>query len=437
VLFVATAAGMNAFVPADKAVTLRSAGYDFLAFYTAGSFVRTGRARELYDLPAVRAFEHEVARREGLELREESVGPYWNPPLLAWAFVPLSALPYRTAWFAWTIVNLACFAGAVGILASLLAQSGAAESAGEAPVPGPTPQHARIDWRTWGLVPLLTATSVPFIEALGLAQNTCVSLLIVSAAVALWRRGRGLAAGAVVGLLFYKPQLSALLAAALVVSCGWRAVAGLAMTGSAVLLATSLTLPGTILYFLRKLPANIHIMQVERVYLWDRHVTLKAFWRLLVQGFDVGEATRLTQVLYLITAAAAAACLVAMIFKLRRREDAVSRGRLIGATVVAMPLLMPFYFDYDLLLLAVPATLLACEAAATGEKTDRKLVAAWAALYAWLMVNAAVAEATRVNGTVVLLAVVAGMMVRRAMKVPAVERRVDRDLEATPLLRAA
>ena len=36
---------------------------------------------------------------------------------------------------------------------------------------------------------------------------------------------------------------------------------------------------------------------------------------------------------------------------MRRR---VGRDRLIAATIVATPLLMPFYFDYDLLLLSVP-----------------------------------------------------------------------------------
>jgi len=79
-----------------------------------------------------------------------------------------------------------------------------------------------------------------------------------------------------------------------------------------------------------------------------------------------------------------------------------------------MPLLMPFYFDYDLLLLAVPAVLTARQALAPGG-IERRLTIAWIALYAWLMVNPHVAAITRVNGTVILLAVVAAMTMRCEM----------------------
>ena len=56
-LFIATLAIGNSFVASDKAVSRKSAGHDFLAFYTAGTFVRTGRSAELYDLAAVKTFE--------------------------------------------------------------------------------------------------------------------------------------------------------------------------------------------------------------------------------------------------------------------------------------------------------------------------------------------------------------------------------------------
>jgi hypothetical protein len=214
------------------------------------------------------------------------------------------------------------------------------------------------------------------------------------------------------------------LAAALVLTSGWRAVAGLAMTGSAVLLATVIALPGTLGDFLRKLPENVHYMQVEHPYLWDRHVTLKAFWRLLVDGFGAGEMTPLAQRLTVLSLACLGAFLLGMIWKLRPRRDGLSRDRLMAACIVAMPLLMPFYFDYDLLLLAVPAALLAREAAAGDELLDRWLVAAWAALYAWLIVNSTVATATTFNGTVVLLTVLAAMMIRRAARTPAALRVV-------------
>ena len=82
-LFIATAIAMNFFQPSERAVSRKSAGHDFLAFYTAGTFVRTGRSAELYDLSAVKAFEQEIAQREHLELGANEFGPYWNPPFFA------------------------------------------------------------------------------------------------------------------------------------------------------------------------------------------------------------------------------------------------------------------------------------------------------------------------------------------------------------------
>ena len=46
--------------------------------------------------------------------------------------------------------------------------------------------------------------------------------------VTLWRSERFLAAGIVTGLLFYKPQLGAILALALIITAGWKPLCGLA-----------------------------------------------------------------------------------------------------------------------------------------------------------------------------------------------------------------
>src|SRR2546430_4183331 len=67
--------------------------------------------------------------------------------------------------------------------------------------------------------------------------------------------------------------------------------------------------------------------------------------------------TTLFRSAWIVTALAVAALLAAALWKSSRRT--ASPDRAIAATIAAMPLLMPFYFDYDLLLLAVPATLYA------------------------------------------------------------------------------
>src|SRR6185437_13575806 len=90
-----------------------------------------------------------------------------------------------------------------------------------------------LSWRSWALVPVLMMLSTPFIHALSHAQNTCTSLLLLTMTVVLWRKQRAVAAGLVGGLLFYKPQLWAVLMCVLVFSLGWRSLIGLSMTGMA------------------------------------------------------------------------------------------------------------------------------------------------------------------------------------------------------------
>lgn len=411
-LFIATAGVGNFFLPADRAVSLRSVGFDFLAFYTGGTLVRTGQTDKLYDLKTVRATEQHIARENDIELRPGTVGPFWNPPIVAWLFVPLSALPYRTAFFVWTFINLACLSGAMILLCRMLGDR---------------------DWRTWGLVPLLTLTSMPLIMALGHGQNTCMSLLLLCSAVSLWRGERLFAAGAVAGLLFYKPQVGMIISGVMIFCGGWRVLAGLAITGTAMLLATLLTLPGALMQFIAKTPVNLAYMQVERPYAWGRHVTLKAFWRLLVQGQAPGPLSGVAMTLYLATALLSAAAVVACIWKLRRSADTIARDQVISLSVLATPLLMPFYFDYDLLLLAVPAVLTARHAISIG--ASRSVTITWIALYAWMMVNPHVAAVTRVNATVLALAAVTTATMLQASRRGAVQQMENTEL--TPLRRAA
>jgi hypothetical protein len=110
--------------------------------------------------------------------------------------------------------------------------------------------------------------------------------------------------------------------------------------------------------------------------------------------------------------------------------------RLIGATIVAMPLLMPFYFDYDLLLLSVAAVLLAGEMVAQrgpmiGE--DKWLVRACVSLFGVMFFNASVSGVVRVHLAVIALVVVAVLHIRRAGRVDEVvvsENRIEPKMAA-------
>jgi len=417
-------------------------GLDFIAFYTAGRFVREGRSNDLYDIHKVQIFQHELARQNGVDLGS-AVGPWWNPPFYAWTFVPLARLGYREAIEVWMLFNVACAAIAAAALCLLVAKFR--------------------DWRSSLLVPVLMALSVPFIHALSHGQNTCTSLLLVTIAVVFWRKGWAIAAGMVMGLMFYKPQLAAVLSVVLVLSLGARALAGLSIAGL-VLLFASLALPGSIHNFLHQMPWNLHFVQCEVPYLWDRHVTFKAFWRLLIQGSAAGEPDFSVTLLAGICQASVAAGLLWAAWRVMagsaladasrfaprvsttrppRRTlrglcpafghssfgsdsgirvfgiRAFARDRLIAAAIAATPLLMPFYFDYDQLLLAIPAVLFAAEISRRDPDVplawaDRWLLRIWPVQYAWLLLNSDIADVTRINFGVPLLAAVGGLLIVRA-----------------------
>src|SRR5262245_57300622 len=62
-------------------------GCDFRAFYTAGTFLRFGRAAWLYDIAAEQRFQAGALGAHGVAM-------WLNPPYFAWAFVPLSRLGF-------------------------------------------------------------------------------------------------------------------------------------------------------------------------------------------------------------------------------------------------------------------------------------------------------------------------------------------------------
>jgi hypothetical protein len=265
------------------------------------------------------------------------------------------------------------------------------------------------------LVPLLILVSMPFIQALAHAQNTCTSLLLLTAVITAWRAGRAITAGLVAGLLFYKPQLAAVLALALVLDLGPRALIGLAASGTTLLLITLITLPRTLTDWLQRLPANLHLMQTASGYSWERQVTLRGFWRLLLQGRDAGEVSTAVTILTLVCATLLGGYLVLAFWRHRRTgSGGAGRDRLIAATIAAMPLLMPYYLDYDLMLLAIPAVLFAADVTTSApSRRDRWLIGTWVALFLWLLVSPGVARTTHINLTVPLLSLLAIQIIAR------------------------
>jgi hypothetical protein len=376
----------------------RLPGDDLIPSYMAGTFVRTGHAERLMDFTAAKQFQADLRRAEGLE-QHGRTGPWLNPPFFALLFAPLSALPYRSALVVWCALNLAMLATSVALLYRMF------------PAPRGICSHLII------LAGLL-GFSMPCLQAMACQQNTFLSLLILTSVVTLWRADRVFLAGAVAGLLAFKPQLALLIWAALAAGAGWRAVAGAAVSAGLLGLITLIFLPGTISDYLTRLPESLPYLQPGKAYPWERQVTFHGFFRLLLQGRSSGESLLVVRALWMLCAGTIGALLIWALYGARRAGNISPRmrDRLIAASITAMPLLMPYYMDYDLLLLAIPTVLLACERTTKGpDPVRRAMIVLWTALFACLFVNAAIAEATGINVTVILMAALAAMSARRVV----------------------
>jgi Glycosyltransferase family 87 len=389
----------NFFLGKDRAVTWDMLGHDFLAFYYGGTCARTGHFEQLYDLPVTRAFEFKTGHAAGLSMGT-SFGPWWNPPFAAWMFAPLSALPYLKALHVWWTIGGISLAISIFLMCRML-QGG---------------------WKTQLLVPLLVVSTMPCFQAFCHGQNTFVSLLLLTVTISLWRADQSVLAGLICGLLFYKPQLGAIVALVLVLCQGRRALLGVAFTGTALVLVNMLTMPGSMKEFVFHMPQNMHWIQEQMVYRWERHITFKAFWRMAIQGWVIGPPSRSVELMWAICEAGVLAGLMMLVFKTRNMPDLASRrDRLISASIIAMPLLMPFYFDYDLLLLSVGIVAFAADRQrdpGVGNWEDRWLVRVFVTVYIALEFTMILYH-SRVHPVVPLLTAATVLLIRRGIRPPA------------------
>ena len=383
-------------------------GYDFLPAYVAGHFARTGEYQKMYDRVAFSEMQTRVIREAGLDM-DGRYGAGLNPPHFALMFAPLSALPYRTAAAAWCGLNVLFAAGSIFLLARMLPAS----------------------FSLRGLVPLLVVVSMPFCQAVGHQQNTLLSLLLLTTAVTFWRAGYSFAAGAAAGLLFYKPQLAAVVALVIVVDLGRRAALGLGVIGLLTLLVTVACMPGALAEYLQTLPLNVDWIQNKLHYNWGRQTTFLGFWRLLIQGRQPGSVLPAVRLLYGASAAAIAVAFAMEWWRARRAvrhgsDAGTARDRLIAASVACGPLLIPYFMDYDLLLLSAAAVLFASGLIGRDPREwtrgDRWTCRAWVALYVWAYVNPGLSGTLGVSLNVPLLAVVAAGLAVRCGRSDAVDQ---------------
>lgn len=182
-------------------------GGDFPAFYAAGSIAADGDWANLYDP------DRQLAEQARLFPESDDSFLYFAyPPHAAAAYRPFAAMDYRLAY---ALHSIAMAAAAVGAMALLR----------------PMVPFVR---RHFELVVTATLLFNPVLRAVTGGQNTALTLLGVAAVWRLVHEDEDVAAGLVVALLLFKPQVAIPLAGVLLLGRRWRAVASTAVGGAAV-----------------------------------------------------------------------------------------------------------------------------------------------------------------------------------------------------------
>jgi hypothetical protein len=177
-------------------------GGDFVTYWAAAHLAWTGHPAAPYDLATITALEH-----ASVPLPDGAILPFFYPPPWLLLILPLAWMPYTVAWFAFCFVTampLICFAWRL--------------------LPEMRMRMAIFGFPIWSVVGLTGQN--------GFFSGSCY------AAFAVLLDTQPFWAGVAVGFLVCKPQLAVGAGVALLAGRRWKAVAGAAVSGAALMLGS-------------------------------------------------------------------------------------------------------------------------------------------------------------------------------------------------------
>jgi hypothetical protein len=299
---------------------------DFLQEWLGGYIVTRGEYARFYDVSYAQQLQHDPSL-VGFEWNRSRYLPIVYPPFYYLLISPLSYLSLTVAAWIWSALLIAC------LVASVLLVGG---------------NKSFVPW----LVPA-AILFMPTVESLTSCQKGPLCLLILTATFVLLSRGKSYSAGLIFGLLAFKPQLTLVIAFAMLFKREWRFIFG-GMTTGAVLVGLCGLLGMDVcrqyFEFSRGTAEYIHTggYDLTKSHCWY------GFFTLLLNGWDAAW-------IKAATAVACAATLGLLAWLLRGRLDTrlpQFAGQFSGL-VLATLLLSPHLYTYDLTILLLPMFLLA------------------------------------------------------------------------------
>jgi hypothetical protein len=279
---------------------------DFVSFYAAGSLANQGSAAAAYDIVRHLAAE-EAATEHGIGYML-----FAYPPVFMLICAVLARLPYVVAFSLFEGVTLVpCLQAARAILQEK-------------------------GWRAF--VPLLAFPAVAI--TIGVGQNALLTAALFAGATLLIDR-RPFVAGLLFGALCYKPHFGLLIPVALIAAGRWRAVAGAAVSATA-LVGLSVAVFGIEPWqaFIAAFTGSRALYEAGKV---DFATFVSSFGAVRLMGGGPALAYAVQGI-----AALSAAALVAIVWR-RSLSLPVRAATLAAATLVALPLIL----FYDMMIAGV------------------------------------------------------------------------------------
>jgi len=293
-------------------------GYDFITFWAASDLALEGRAVDAYDPVKILAVQQKAVPAN------TSVYLWHYPPVFHLVVLPLALLPYLLSCALFIAFTLALY---VAYMRRVF--------------PG---GHTLL---------LLLAFPAAFVNVIH-GQNGFLTAVLVAAACLNLER-RPVLAGVLIGALCYKPHFGLLFPLVLIAGRHWVSFAAAALT-TAILCAAATVVFGfeSWVAFWQNLALTREVLEAGFLP-WAKMPTVFAAIRML--GGSVTLA-------YVLQFAAAAAVTVMTVYAWYRGRGSFELR--VALLTVALLLISPYGFDYDLVILALPIGLLAVDGMRNG-----------------------------------------------------------------------
>ena len=399
VYLVATSDGLNDYQG-------RPLGTDFSNIYVAGTHVLEGRPEAPFDP------RRQYARAKEIFGPDTPYYGWHYPPLFHPVAAMLALMPYPLALVVWQAATLLLYLLAIRAIVGTASWPGLTRPS-TSYLPAPEGVDA-LDWpRHDGVLWLLLALAFPAVFVnLGHGHNGFLTAALFGFALVNLDT-RPLVAGALFGLLAYKPQFGLMIPLVLAATGRWRAVLAAAATVAALALAVTLA------FGIETWREFLHSAGFTRLVLEEGgpgwHMIQSVFSAVRMWGGPVLLA-------YAVQGIVTLGIGVALVLLWRSQAVFALKA---AALCIATLLVTPYCLDYDMMLLAPAIAFLAVDGIERGFSPYHKT--ALAALWLVPLVARSVAQATLVPlGVMLMLALLALVM-----------RRARRDLGAVPNGQAA